>query len=88
VLPRARLRNDSFLPHSARQEDLAKGVVDLVRAGMAEIFTLEVDFRATKFMGKPLGEIKGRWSSSVLMKITLELFTKARIPPHLRVGSF
>jgi hypothetical protein len=67
---------------------LAKGVVDLVRAGVADILALEVDFRAAKFLGQPLGEIEGRCSSGVLMKRVLELFTKAWVTTRLRIGSF
>ena len=87
MLSRARFRDNSLLPHSAREEDLAKGVVDLVRAGVAEVLALEVDFRAAQFLGQPLREIEGRCSSGVLMKRSLELFTKARVSTRLRIGS-
>jgi hypothetical protein len=66
---------------------LAKGVVDLVRPGVAEILALKIDFRAAKFLGQPLGEIEGRCSSGVLMKRVLELFTKVWVKMRLRIGS-
>ena len=45
VLPRARLRDDALLPHSLREEGLADGVVDLVRARVVQVLALEVDVR-------------------------------------------
>jgi hypothetical protein len=50
MLPGARLRDDSLLSHSAGQEDLAQGVIDLMRAGVTEILTLDVDFRSPEFV--------------------------------------
>ena len=43
VLPRAGLGHDAALPHPFREEGLAEGVVDLVRAGVREILALERD---------------------------------------------
>jgi len=43
VLPRARLRDDAGLPHPPREERLADGVVDLVRARVEEILALEIN---------------------------------------------
>src|SRR5207253_11257406 len=41
VLSRAGLGDDAPFAHSLGKEDLAKRIIDLVRAGMEQIFTLE-----------------------------------------------
>src|SRR5205814_10552107 len=46
VLSGASLRDDALLAHAPREQSLAKAVVDLVRAGMIQIFALEIDLRA------------------------------------------
>ena len=38
VLPCAGLRNDALFSHSARQQCLACGIIDLMRAGVEKIF--------------------------------------------------
>ncbi len=43
VLTRARLGDDAPLAHALRQQALPQRVVDLVRAGMRQVFALEVD---------------------------------------------
>ena len=46
VLPGTGLRNDARLAHAPGQHGLSDGVVDLVRAGVVEVFALEEDLRA------------------------------------------
>ena len=41
VLPGARLGHDAGLAHAARQQRLAEGVVDLVRAGVGQVLALQ-----------------------------------------------
>ena len=43
VLPGAGLGDDALLAHAHGQQDLAEGVVDLVRAGVGQVLPLEVD---------------------------------------------
>ena len=43
VLARAGLGDHALLAHAPREQDLADAVVDLVRAGVAEVLALEVD---------------------------------------------
>ena len=40
AVPRAGLSDDTFFSHSLREQDLAKGIVDFVRAGVEQIFAL------------------------------------------------
>jgi hypothetical protein len=46
VLARAGLGDDARLAHAAGEQRLPDGVVDLVRAGVVQVFALEVDLRA------------------------------------------
>jgi hypothetical protein len=48
VLARAGLGDDAFLAHAPRQQRLAQAVVDLVRAGVEQVFPLEVDLGAAE----------------------------------------
>jgi len=49
VLARARFCNNAWLAHLHGEQALADGVVDLVRAGMEQIFTLEINTRPPNF---------------------------------------
>ena len=52
------LGNDPGLAHALGQQHLTDAVVDLVGAGMVQLFTLEVDLCPTKQLGQPLGVVK------------------------------
>ena len=73
MLSRAGLGNDSLLAHPKRQKNLANGVVDLVRSGVAEIFAFKIYFSAAERPGEPLSEIKRSWPSHIFPQIVLEL---------------
>jgi hypothetical protein len=47
----AGLGDDARLAHALGQHDLAEHVVHLVRAGVIELFALEIDFRAAAVLG-------------------------------------
>ena len=46
MLAGAGLGDNAAFAHSLREQDLSKRVVDFVRAGVKQIFALEVDLRA------------------------------------------
>jgi hypothetical protein len=54
VLAGAGLGDDPALAHAAGDERLAEGVVQLVRAGVAEVLALEVQPRAAEVLAEPL----------------------------------
>ena len=50
VLAGTRFRDDASLAHAPREQNLAERVVDLMRAGVQQIFTLKVNLRAAEFV--------------------------------------
>jgi len=76
MLAGAGFGNDPLLAHPAGEEDLANRVVNLVRSGMAEVFTLEIDFRAAKLFRQSLGKIQWGFSSGVLTEVKTKFLTK------------
>ena len=50
VLARAGLGDDALLAHALGKQALAERVVDLVRAGVQQVFALEVDFGAAELL--------------------------------------
>jgi hypothetical protein len=50
MLPGAGLRNDALFPHASGQKHLAQAVVDLVRAGMQQVFALQPDAGAAQLL--------------------------------------
>ncbi len=50
VLARAGFRDDAPLAHAPREQRLPQAVVDLVRAGVQQVFALEVDPRAAQVL--------------------------------------
>src|SRR6185436_2201119 len=67
VLTRARLGDDALLVHATSEQDLANRVVDLMRAGVQEIFAFEVDCRAAAVVGQSCGVEEGRGSAGVVV---------------------
>src|SRR5690606_23681989 len=62
----AGLGDDALLAHAFGQQDLADAVVDLVRAGVIEVFALEEDLRPAAVLGQPLGEIQRAGAADVV----------------------
>jgi hypothetical protein len=79
VLACAGLGNHAGLAHAFREQDLGEGVVDLVRAGMTEVFALEVDLRAAQMLGETPGKIERRGPADEFPVIELELGQKALV---------
>ena len=51
MLAGTRLGDDAALAHSLRQQNLSEGIVDFVRAGVEQVFALQIDFRARELLG-------------------------------------
>ena len=70
------------LAHAPRQQNLSQGVVDFVRAGVQQIFALEIDARAAGMFGQTLREKKrsraSRKISQQRIEFCLKTFVRAR----------
>ena len=73
VLSGAGLGDDPALPHALTEESLAEGAVDLVSAGVGEVFSLEVDACAAELVGEVLGEVDRRGAAGVGAREAVEL---------------
>src|SRR5918994_6347811 len=80
VLPCSGLGHDARLAETPREERLAERVVDLVRAGVAEILALEVD---ALVVSEALGAVERRRPADVRPLERLELEPKAGVVPDL-----
>ena len=72
MLACAGLGDEALLAHSAREQRLAEGVVNLVCAGVGEILALEIDSRATKMFGESFGEIERGRAAGILAQVVGE----------------
>src|SRR5690606_26989758 len=58
--------------HALGQENLAQAIVDLVAAGMVQLFALEIDLCATQMLGGALGEIERAGAADIMGRQILE----------------
>ena len=58
MLSGAGFSDDTGLAHAFGKQNLAEAIVDLVTAGVIEVFTLEVDFRTAQMFGQAFGIIE------------------------------
>ena len=87
MLSRAGLGRDARLVHPHGEQSLPESVVHLVRAGVAEILALQINFRAAEFRAEIFAQVKRRRASDVLARALLELGAKFWIAARLFVGA-
>ena len=68
MLACARLRDDAFLAHALGEERLPECVIDLMRARMQQILTLEIDIRLAVVLRQPLGKVQIRRTSAYSLR--------------------
>ena len=56
-------------------------VVDLVRAGVQQVFALEVNFSPAKFPGQPFGEVEGRGPAAEFPQVIIKFTPESRVFP-------
>jgi len=71
--------DDALFPHALGQQSLAESVVDLVRAGVEQVFALKVDFGAAELFGEPFAEIERCGAAGVVLKQICQLRLKSGI---------
>ena len=72
VLPGTGLCDDPCLAHLASDQDLSDGVVNLVRTGMIEVLTFQVDLRPVTFR-QLAGVVERRRASHVIAQQLIEI---------------
>lgn len=87
VLTGTSLGDNSSLAQSLGEENLANGIVNLVRTSMVEIFPLEPNPRTAHLLGQPLGKVKFTRSVDVPKHI-LKLFPERRVLLGLGISGF
>ena len=85
VLPGTGFRDDSPLAHAHREERLPERVVDLVRAGVREVLTLQEDARAPEACREPRGLVERRRPADVVFQQAIELREKERVGARLEI---
>jgi hypothetical protein len=79
VLAGAGFGDDAGLAHAPREQNLADGVVDFVRAGVEEVFALKINFRAAELARETLGEVERGGASAEFAEIIGKFALKFRI---------
>ena len=79
VLARASLGNNARFAHALRQKNLAHCIVDLVRAGVVEVFTLEINFRAAEFARQAFGKVERRGTADKFLEVIGKLALEFRV---------
>ena len=72
MLAGAGLGDHARLAHALGEQRLADGVVDLVRAGVIEVFTLEEDLGAAEHLAPALGVIDRARTADVMLEFAFE----------------
>src|SRR5882672_8780639 len=85
MLPRPGLRSDARFVHPDRKQRLAECVVHLVRAGMAEVLALQINFRAAEALAQIRGEIERGRTSHKFARALLEFVAKFWIAASLLI---
>src|SRR5262249_45475063 len=86
VLPRAGLGDDAALAHAAREEGLPQAVIDLVRAGVEQVLTLEPDARAAERVAEALAEIQWGGAAGVVVEEVRKLGLEGGVATRREVG--
>ena len=86
VLPGAGFGDDAALAHALGQQSLADHVVDLVRAGVVQVFALEIDLRPAGLFGPALGMINRAWAADEMLELGMEFGQELGIVLVLGVG--
>ena len=79
MLAGAGLGDHAGLAHPAGEHGLADTIVDLVRAGVVEVFALQVDLGATEQLRPALGVVDGAGATDVVLQFILELGDEGRV---------
>ena len=88
VLSGAGFGDDAPLAHAAGEERLSEAVVDLVRAGVEQVFALEPDARAAEGLAEVFGEVERRGAAGVVVQEIGELGLEGGVVARREIGGF
>src|SRR5215212_8261543 len=88
VLASAGLGDDALLAHAIGEQDLAQGVVDLVRPRVRQILALEPDVGPAPFAGKAPGEHEGGRAADEVPRQSVPLLSELGVVLVAFVGLF
>jgi len=77
VLASSGLGDDAVLVHAAREQRLAQAVVDLMRAGVQQIFALEVNTRTVELFRKPPSVVEGCGAAGIGVQQMVQFLLKS-----------
>ncbi|MPM47170.1 hypothetical protein SDC9_93878 [bioreactor metagenome] len=86
VLARAGLGDHARFAHALGEHGLADHIVDLVRAGVVEVFPLQIDLRAAHFLAGACGVIDGRGAAHEMCELVVEFLLEFGVVLVLRIG--
>ena len=79
MLSRSRLRDDTGLSHLFRQKALPQHIVDLMRTGMIQVLSFQVNLCTAQIFGHLLCVIQKRRPAGIVFQKILQLRLKLRI---------
>ena len=87
MLARAGFGDDSLFAHARGEQTLAERVVDFVRAGVQQVFALEVDARAGEDFGQVRCELQRGGPAGEIAEQIVEFFLEALISAGFGIGA-
>ena len=83
MLARAGFRDDARLSHAHRQQPLPKAIVNFVRAGVQQIFALDVNARPAQMFGQPRSKLQRSGTSGKIPQKRIKLQIESSILARL-----
>ena len=84
MLARAGFRDHALLAHAHGEQALAEAVIDFVRAGVQQIFALDVNSRAAQMLGEARRKLQRRGTSGKIVQQIIEFRLKRWVARALR----
>ena len=87
MLPRARFRDHPLFPHAHGEQALAQAVVDFVRAGVQQVFALQINARGSELLRQPRRELQRRGPPGEIVQQHVQLEPELVVPLRLGVDA-
>ena len=88
MLAGAGFRDDARFAHALRQHDLSQHRIDLMRAGMVQLITLEIDFRTAELVRQAFGKPKRARPTHIMGQQPAPFIHKGRVALRFLIGFF